>query len=384
MKIFGAHTILDEHRKRYIMEYSIRFSRKDPTHFFKTLRQRVNSYFVENQIEKTGNFKMYLKTTVILLLYFGTYAMLLGGVFAGWTALLAYTILGLTTAGIGLCIMHDANHGAFSKYPIVNKIMSYTMNLVGASNFTWNIQHNVLHHSYTNVYHLDEDIDDKPFLRLSPHGKLKKYHRFQHVYAFLLYCLATLSWVLSKDFRQLYHYNKTGVTSKSGFSPTKETIEMIISKALYLTYIIVLPILFGVQWGIVLIGFVISHAIAGFIITVVFQLAHVVEGPEHFEAEENGVSENTWAIHQIRTTANFSTKNKFITWCVGGLNFQIEHHLFPSICHIHYPEVSKIVKSTIKEFDLPYHEYDRLMGAISSHVKMLKSFGHGEKLKMTA
>ncbi len=366
------------------MQYSIRFSRKDPAQFFKTLRQRVNSYFIDNQIEKTGNFKMYLKTVIIFGVYFGTYIMLLTGVFSGWTAMIAYAILGLGTAGIGLCIMHDANHSAYSKYPWINKLMSYSMNLVGASNFTWNIQHNVMHHSYTNVYHLDEDIDDKPFLRLSPHGKLKKYHRFQHVYAFFLYCFATISWVLSKDFRQLYHYNKTGLTKKSGFNPTKETIEMIFSKGLYLFYFIGLPILLGVHWGIAILGFIVAHGIAGFLITVVFQLAHVVEGPEHFEAEENGSSENTWAIHQIRTTANFSTKNKFITWCVGGLNFQIEHHLFPHICHIHYPEVSKIVKQTIEEFGLPYYEYNKLGGAIASHVKMLKSFGHGKSLGMVS
>lgn len=364
------------------MQYSIRFSRKDPAQFFKTLRQRVNGYFVEKEVEKTGDFRMYFKTFVILFSFLGSYTLLLTGVFSGWLALIPYVFLGFSVALIGLCIMHDANHGSYSKYPWVNNVMSYSMNLVGASNFTWKIQHNILHHSYTNVYHLDEDIDDKPFLRLSPHGKLKKYHRFQHVYAFLLYCFATLSWVLSKDFRQLYHYNKSGLTRQSGFNPTKETIEMIVSKSIYYFYIIGLPILAGVHWAIVILGFVIMHAIAGFLITVVFQLAHVVEGPEHFEAEENGSSDNTWAIHQIRTTANFSTKNKFITWCVGGLNFQIEHHLFPSICHVHYPEVAKIVKQTVEEFGLPYHEYQKLGRAVYSHVKVLKSFGNGQELGM--
>lgn len=366
------------------MQYSIRFSRKDSAQFFKTLRQRVNSYFVDNEIEKTGNFKMYFKTSVIFGAYFGAYALLLTtGVASNWLALLAYTILGLATSGIGLCIMHDSNHGAYSKTPWINKLFSYSMDLIGASNFTWKIQHNILHHSYTNVYHLDEDIDDKPFLRLSPHGQLKGYHRFQHIYAFILYCFATLSWVISKDFKQLYRYNKSGMTLKNGFNPTKEAVKMILSKTFYYFYIFALPILLGVQWWIVLLGFILMHAIAGFVITVVFQLAHVVEGPEHFEAEENGSSENTWAIHQIKTTANFSTKNKFITWCVGGLNFQIEHHLFPHICHVHYPEISKIVKQTVEEFDLPYYEYQKLGVAVTSHIKMLKSFGHGGSLGMS-
>ncbi len=366
------------------MEYSVRFSRKDPAQFFKTLRERVNGYFVENQIEKTGNFKMYFKTVVIMAIFLGGYGLLVGGVLAGWSALIAYAIIGFGVALIGLCIMHDSNHGSYSKYPWVNKLVSYSMNLVGASNFTWHIQHNVMHHSYTNIYHMDEDIDDKPFLRLSPYGKLKKYHKFQHIYAFFLYCFATLSWIVSKDFRQLYHYNKSGLTKKSGFNPTKETIEMIISKGLYYFYILVLPIMLGLNWGIALLGFVIMHAIAGFIITVVFQLAHVVEGPEHFEAEEETNSENTWAIHQIKTTANFATKNKLVTWLVGGLNFQIEHHLFPSICHVHYPELAKIVKKTVEEFDLPYYEYQQLAKAVNSHVKVLKSFGTGREMGMAS
>jgi linoleoyl-CoA desaturase len=357
------------------MNYSVRFSKKDTAQFFKTLRQRVNSYFTDNQIDKTGNVQMYLKTAVILGLFSAAYFAMVLGVFPGWYAMIAYTIMGFGVAGIGLCIMHDANHGSYSKNPIINRIMSYSMDFVGASKFTWHIQHNVLHHSYTNIYHLDEDIDDKPFLRLSPHGKLKKYHRFQHIYAFLLYCFATLSWVVSKDFKQLYHYNKTGLTEKSGFNPTKETVKMILSKALYFSYALIIPILVGIPWYIAILGFVLMHMIAGFLITVVFQLAHVVEGPEHFEAEPNGLSENTWAIHQIKTTANFSTTNKFITWCVGGLNFQVEHHLFPSICHVHYPEISKIVKRTVQEFGLPYYEHPKLGQAVHSHVKVLQSFG---------
>jgi len=159
----------------------------------------------------------------------------------------------------------------------------------------------------------------------------------------LLYCLATMSWILMKDFKQMRHYHREGLTQKCGFKPTRETIRMILSKTLYIMYIVVLPLVLGVAWWAVLIGFVLMHMLAGLLITVIFQLAHVVEGPEHFAPEQTGTMENTWAIHQLKTTANFCRNNRLITWFVGGLNFQIEHHLFPHICHVHYKKISEIV-----------------------------------------
>ena len=355
---------------------TVKFSKKDPAMFFKTLHSRVNSYFKDHNIKKTGNFWMYLKTAAMFSFYLIPFAIILSGIVSGPLLLVLYAIVGIGIAGVGLSIMHDANHGSYSSNKIVNKILGYSVNLVGGSSFTWKLQHNLLHHTYTNIYHLDEDIDDKAFLRLSPHGKLKSYHKFQHIYAPILYSLATISWISFKDFKQLIHYNKTGLTKKTGYSPVVETIVMILGKAAYYFVFIGLPMIVGVEWYFAIPGFILAHMIAGFIITVIFQLAHVVEGPEHHDALETPVMENTWAIHQLKTTANFSPKSKFLTWFVGGLNFQIEHHLFPNICHIHYPKVAEIVKNTVKEFDLPYHEYNKFMEAYRSHLRVLKSFGN--------
>ncbi len=359
------------------MQAPISFSRKDEHNFFNILRTRVNDYFSDNQIKKKGSFQMYFKTIVMLALYFVPYSLMLFGMIEGWAVLGVYLVMGLGMSGIGLCVMHDANHGAYSKRKWVNQLIGYSLDMVGGSSFTWKIQHNLLHHTYTNVYEMDEDIDDKPFLRLSLFGKWKKHHRFQQYYAFLLYCFATVSWVIMKDWKQLFRYNKNGLTEKNGFNPTHETIIMILAKVLYFFHILVLPILLGVSWGLVLLGFLLLHMLSGFVITMIFQLAHVVEGPDHHAVEEGNMIENTWAIHQLHTTANFTPKNRFITWFVGGLNFQIEHHLFPSICHIHYPEIAKIVKSTAKEFNLPYYEFPKLHGVVASHYRMLKLMGSG-------
>jgi linoleoyl-CoA desaturase len=356
---------------------TVKFARKDPQNFFPTIRKRVNEYFEKNEIQKTGNGLLYLKTIIVFAFYFIPFALIFAQVLPVWGALICYLLMGLGNSGIGLCVMHDANHGSYSKVKWVNTMMEYTTNMIGASSFTWKIQHNVLHHSYTNMYELDEDIDDKPFLRLSPEGKLKWYHKFQHWYAPLLYSFATLSWVIKKDFKQLIDYNKSGMTERCGFNPTRETIIMIVSKVFYYFYIIALPIMLGVSLWVVILGFVLLHIVSGLLITFVFQLAHLVEGPEHTDIPHDGKMNNTWAIHQLRSTANFATKNKLVTFLVGGLNFQIEHHLFPTISHIHYAKISEIVKGAAKEFNLPYHEFAKVNEAVISHMRVLKMLGQG-------
>ena len=356
---------------------TVKFARKDPQNFFPTIRKRVNEYFEKNNIKKTGNGLLHLKTAFVFALYFIPFALILAQILPTPLVLVAYLIMGLGNSGIGLCVMHDANHGSYSKIKWINTVMEYSMNMIGASSFTWKIQHNVLHHSYTNIYHLDEDIDDKPFLRLSPEGKLKWYHKFQHWYAPVLYSLATLSWVLQKDFKQLINYNKSGMTERCGFNPTRESIIMIFSKAFYYFYMLALPMMLGISWWVVILGFVLLHMVSGLVITFVFQLAHVVEGPEHTEIPHDGKMDNTWAIHQLRSTANFACNNKLVTFLVGGLNFQIEHHLFPTISHVHYTDISKIIKKTASEFNLPYYEFPKVHEAVASHMKILKMLGNG-------
>jgi len=353
----------------------VRFNRKDPQQFLKTLRENVNTYFEQNNVSRTADFRMGIKTAVMLSMFFAPLALIYMGILPGAWALLLYAVMGLGTAGIGLGVMHDANHGSVSRRKWVNEALGYTMNLVGGSSFTWKIQHNLLHHSYTNIYELDEDIHDKPFLRLSPHGIVKPHHRFQHFYALGLYCLATISWVTLKDFRQWNEYRKNGLAAKGGFEPRKELIIMSVTKAIYFSVLLVLPIVLGVNPWIAVLGFVLAHAIAGFIITTIFQLAHVVEGPDHFVPHPSGTMENTWALHQLGTTANFASASPVVTWFTGGLNHQVEHHLFPHISHVHYRKLSHIVRRTAREFDLSYYEYPSLWSALKSHLRVLKALG---------
>lgn len=365
------------------MQEFVKFQKKDPAQFYQTLRARVNEYFETNHLSQHANGWMVAKTISMFALYLIPYFAILFGWFPGWSSLAMWAIMGIGLSGIGLAVMHDANHGAYSGRPWVNRLLSYTMDFIGGNSFNWRIQHNFLHHTYTNIYEHDEDIHDKPILRLSPYGKYMKVHRYQHWYALPLYSLATVGWVFDKDFLQLNRYNKTGLTQQQGGSPSREWTKLVLWKLFFLLYAIVLPILLApAAWYISIIGFFFMLMISGLLITVIFQLAHVVEGPTHHKPHPTGTMENTWAIHQLQTTADFARKNPLITWFVGGLNFQVEHHLFPNVCHVHYKALSEIVKKTAAEFSLPYHDNPTMFRALVSHIRVLKEFGRNPQPSM--
>ncbi|MFN3940379.1 MAG: fatty acid desaturase family protein, partial [Chitinophagales bacterium] len=226
------------------------------------------------------------------------------------------------------------------------------------------------------VYGLDEDIHDKPILRLSPYGKWKFIHKYQHIYGFLLYGLATLSWTLNKDFKQLAKYERQNMVKGNGSTYRTELTKLIIGKLIYYTIIVVLPILITpYSAGAILGGFLLMHFTAGLTLSTIFQLAHVVEDTVHPTVNELGNIENAWAIHQLYTTANFARRNKILSWYVGGLNYQIEHHLFHNICHVHYSKIAPIVKQTAQEYGIPYNEYISFWQALGSHLRMLKKIG---------
>ncbi|WP_421978500.1 fatty acid desaturase family protein [Roseivirga seohaensis] len=363
------------------MKYkAIKFSRSNQAEFISDLRKRVKEYFETNEISVYGNTTMVTKTIVMFLLYFAPYAFMLSGLITNtWVLLLMWAIMGIGMSGIGLSVMHDANHGAYSKNKHVNKYMGYVMNIIGASAFNWKVQHNVLHHSFTNIEGMDEDIDPGKLMRLSPHAPLLKVHKLQHIYGWFLYGLMTFLWLTTKDFKQLYRYKKLGLLKAQKRTYTGVLIETIISKIVYYGYALVLPLIFipAPTW-VVLLGFFIMHFITGLSLGLIFQPAHVMPTSEYPIPDDTGNLETNWAVHQLFTTTNFAPKSKLFSWYVGGLNFQIEHHLFPNICHVHYKKISKIVMETTKEYGLPYNSEKSFFSAVAAHAKMLKSLGRNQ------
>ena len=290
-----------------------------------------------------------------------------------------YLCIGLGTAGIGLSIMHDANHGAYSKKNSVNKWLGKIINIVGGYAPTWKIQHNVLHHTYTNIEGYDEDIAPPKFLRFSPNAEHKKIHKFQHLYAWFFYGLMTFSWITAKDFRQLFRYKKMDLTKTENTKFNMLLGELIISKVIYYIMVLIVPILMiDIAWFWFPIFIFGLHFIAGSILGFVFQPAHVVPEVAFLDTPKDLSVENNFAIHQMETTANFAPRSRILYWLIGGLNYQVEHHLFPNVCHVHYKKISKIVRETAKEFDVPYHSHSTFFSAIKYHLKMLKAIGNNE------
>ena len=357
----------------------IRFSTSEKDEFYKVVRKRVNTYFKENNISRYANVNMVLKTIFMLSLYFVPFILILTFFESTWLVLLSWMLMGFGMAGIGLSIMHDANHGAYSKNKYVNLLLGKVMWFVGGSDVNWRIQHNVLHHTYTNVTGMDEDIEIDPLMRFSPEQRLLKGHRFQFIYAWFLYGMMTLMWATTKDYSQWKRYKKKDLLATQGISGRKFLWTLIITKTIYLGLTLGLPIIFSSLpwWGTVL-CFTLMHFIAGLTLAAIFQPAHVIPTSSFETPDAHGEIELDWAANQLMNTANFAPKARLFSWYVGGLNYQIEHHLFPNICHVHYRKISSIVRDTAFEYNLPYYSYKTFFEALREHTKQLYRLGKYE------
>jgi linoleoyl-CoA desaturase len=356
---------------------TVRFTGTTNADFYKVLRSRVNNYFKEKNISRHANANMVVKTIFMLTLYLAPFVFILINDYSFPIYLLLWIIMGVGMAGVGLSVMHDANHGAYSKNEKINNLVGKVMILLGGSDVNWRIQHNVLHHTYTNIADMDEDIKPPAFiLRFSPHARRNKLHRFQHIYAWFFYGLMTMMWSTSKDFQQAIRYKKKGLIETQKITFQQHIATIILSKIAYYLILFVLPLLFSpAPWYWLVLGWMLMQFTCGMILAMIFQPAHVVPSSDYKLPDASGNVDADWAVNQLYNTANFAPKDPIFTWYVGGLNFQVEHHLFPNICHVHYPKISKIVKETAEEFNLPYHSYKSFLSALIGHSKMLYKLG---------
>jgi len=358
---------------------TIKFTDTERPEFYKEVRKRVNKYFNDTGISRHANFAMVFKTIFMIALYLVPFALILTSVVTSpWLVILMWCIMGFGMAGIGLSVMHDANHGAYSKNQKVNRFVGVILAFCGGFPANWRIQHNVLHHSFTNIEEYDEDIE-KGVMRFTPNQRRRKIFKYQIFYAPILYGILTLYWVLIKDYEQLVNYKKKNLLAGQGLTFRSALAQVIFQKVLYFGLILALPIwLLSIPLWTIIVGFIAMHFIAGMALALIFQSAHVLQETEFYVADENGCVDNDWAIHQMKTTSNFARTNVPLTWFIGGLNYQVEHHLFPNICHVHYPAISKIVKATAEEFNVPYHEHKTFTAALKSHFTLLNQLGTGK------
>ena len=339
--------------------------------FYQQLKKDVDFYFKEKKIKKTGNWKLYFKSAILVTTSVSLYILLLTIKFPVAISLLFCALLGFSLAGVGFNIMHDANHGCFSSKRWVNEISGLTLNALGGNSYLWKYKH-FTHHTYTNVDGMDDDIAKSPLLRQCPSQKWFPFHRYQHIYILFLYAFSGFAWITVLDFSKYFRQKVSDISLQMTW---RNHFVFWVTKTLYVLFYALIPIyLVGLTpW---LTGFICFHMAMGFMLALVFQLAHVVE-ETRFESThiEPTLIHNGWAIHQLKSTANFACQNKYINWYVGGLNYQIEHHLFPRISHIHYPAISKIVRAACQENNLPYNYFPTVTSAIVSHFNQIKKLG---------
>jgi linoleoyl-CoA desaturase len=346
-----------------------------PHSFHADLKRRISEYFEEVGKSTYGNYKIFLKAVILMVSFAFIYTHLVFFTPNVFFSIVECVILGGIVAAIGFNVMHDGAHGSFSKYKWVNQFAAFSLNILGGNSFMWNVKHNIIHHAYTNVDGVDDDIDIQPWMRMSATQKKYKLHKYQHIYFWFLYSMLYIFWIFVLDYQKYFKARVGSMELKK--MELSDHLVFWGFKIFHAFLFIGLPIymLGFTSW---VIGFLIFTLVAGLVLSLVFQLAHTVEHTAFPMPDEvTNRLENEWAIHQIKTTANFATNNKVISWLVGGLNFQIEHHLFPKISHIHYPAISKIIREACREYGIEYIEYRKMRYAVASHVAFLKQMGRG-------
>jgi linoleoyl-CoA desaturase len=338
--------------------------------FFAELRRRVHRQLVDAGLPSRDLPAMYAKTAVIFFWLVTSYSLLVFWPHTAWQVAALSVSLGLAVAGIGFNVQHDGSHGSYSNNRRVNRLMALTLDLLGGSSYVWKRKHNVLHHTWPNVTGVDDDIDVGPLGRLSPHQPRLAIHRLQHLYLWPLYGFLAIKWQLFDDFRAL-------ATGCLGSQPLprpggKELVTLVGGKLLFAGWAFGLPLLLHPA-GTVLAVYVACAAVAGLTLSVVFQLAHCVSEAAASTGEE------PWAVRQAQASVDFAQHSRILGWYLGGLNFQIEHHLFPKVCHLHYGRLAPVVAATCREYGVSYHSHPTLGAALLAHFRHLRDLGSGSE-----
>lgn len=351
----------------------MKYTKTNNNDFFKGLKHEVDNYFRYRNITKYGNLTIAVKGIILTLTYIIAYASILISSGSTISLVSAYLLMGISGVMIVFNLVHDASHQAISKSKWVNRSVCFLGDLVGINTYIWNIRHNIQHHTFTNVLGGDLIIENIPLIRLSPHQDYKKFHRYQTLYAPLFYMLYSFYWMFVIDFRL---FLKKDICNLHDIKhPIKEWLILILTKVFYIFYMLIIPWIFTPLSFIAVLGlFFLMHFAAGLLLSFVAVLGHFVEGPS-FPEPSNGLIENSWSEHELEATIDFAPKSKIVNWITGGLNTHVAHHLFPSVCHIHYYELTCI----IEEYCLK-HQYDykkeSLLSGLSSHFRYLKKLSN--------
>ena len=345
------------------------FAAKSP--FSREVRQAARDHLAAEAARgrpSVGDPRLQRKACAILVWFTLSYAALLAAPTLPLVLLFGLS-LALAASALGFGVFHDANHGTLFQRPAANLLAARLCSvLLGPSRHFWVHKHHALHHRHPNVFGWDDDLETRGLLRLSPACTWEPRFKRQEVKAIFYYGLNTVEWLFWKDFRCLAsaRLNKWHpvILNKN------DRAELLVCKGLYLSLIVLPPFLFlPLLWATA--AFILFHFVLSWMLAIVFQAAHLTP-----EMEFGGVRPgDDWAIHQMRTTANFATGSRIATWLTGGLNHQIEHHLFPNVAHTHYSDLRPIVRAVAERHGLKCHDLGGVFSAISQHFGLLRALG---------
>lgn len=354
----------------------IKFSKDHGSLFYKELRQKIDQYFSEHQTQMHGNAKMKFK----IFLYFGLdilFFSLMLTANSPASFISYYLLMGISILLTAFNVSHDAAHGVAVKSKFWNKVLfQLSFNLQGNNAYVWGKHHNESHHLYTNVEGSDIDILNNPIFRMTATQKLKWFHKFQWLYAPIIYLFYSLNWFLVRDTALLF--NVSSRTIKINI-PIFEAIKLLFFKLLYIGYMIVLPALilpFG--WKLVLLAFVLNHFLVSILFISVLGISHVSDYVSHPLTNDKNELDMSWPTLQMCTSVDYNVDSKFFNWTLGGFNAHALHHLLPNVCHVHYLKLLPIFSETAKKHGIVHMEMPYLE-SLKAHFRQLKVMGNQVK-----
>ena len=341
--------------------------------FIQDTRREVEQYLSRGRTRLRGAIQLYAKAPIALALTAVSWSALMflqPGIVLASLCLLGLVLGSMLTA---FCVQHDANHGSYFRKRRWNHLVGWSADaFLGFSSYAWRVKHNVAHHTYTNVDGFDDDATQVPLLRFAPSQPVRPWYRFQQYYIWPMYMLMGLRWQIAGDLAAF----RRGRVGESALRPPRgwTLAGVVVGKAIFLTWALVIPMLVYPWWGVVAayLGFTM---ITSLIMATTFQLAHCVQEASFASPDELRDERRVWAVHEVETTVDFCPRNPVLTWMLGGLNFQIEHHLFPKVPHTHYPKIAEIVRRNCDLHGVRYSFHPSLGGALRSHFLHLRAMG---------
>jgi linoleoyl-CoA desaturase len=343
------------------------------------LHWRVDEYFSKAGVPRTATTGVYFKAFFMFAVFVATYVLLVFTAKTFWQGVVLSAFLGFCMVGIGVNIQHDGSHNAYSRHRWINRIMAMTVDLIGASSYLWSWKHNRIHHSYTNIAHYDTDIDLGILGRIAPSEKRLWFHRWQHIYLWLFYGLLVIKWQLFDDFFNAFR-GKLGNHTIPRPKGTDLAV-LALGKLVFFSLAFAIPLFFHSLTQ-VLFYYALAMIVEGSTLSLIFILPHGV-GDAEFPmpvpvAGNKSALPYSRAEHQARVTVDFKRKNPIVTWLVGGLNFHREHHLFPSVSHVHYPRIAGIVDEVCEQFNIPHVNHRSYAVGLSAHYRWLRRMGRDD------